>query len=142
MLKPIVLLLAVVTCAAAKVIQLDWTVGWVTAAPDGFARPVIGINGKWPCPTVEGTVGDTLQVKVTNQLGNETTSIHWHGMTQKGTPQMDGTSQVSQCPIALGSSFTYTFKVSCYLRYETGVILKLPLKLENPGTYWYHSHNM
>ncbi|EON96306.1 putative iron transport multicopper oxidase fet3 protein [Phaeoacremonium minimum UCRPA7] len=39
-----------------------------------------------------------------------------------GTTQMDGPAQVSQCPIAPGAKFTYNFT------------------LDQPGTYWYHSH--
>jgi iron transport multicopper oxidase len=25
----------------------DWNIEWMIAAPDGFARPVIGVNGQW-----------------------------------------------------------------------------------------------
>lgn len=56
----------------------------VNAAPDGYNRPVIGINGQWPLPKVEANVGDTIVVTATNKLGNETTSLHWHGMFQTG----------------------------------------------------------
>jgi hypothetical protein len=51
------------TCA--KTVNYDFSIGWVTvcnlnigktlthtdftqAAPDGFSRPVIGVNGQWP----------------------------------------------------------------------------------------------
>lgn len=73
-------------------------------------------------PTVKANVGDTLEVKVNNQLGNETTSIHWHGIHQVGTSHMDGSAGVTQCPIPPGESFTYKFV------------------LDKSGTYWYHSH--
>ncbi|KAF2431844.1 ferroxidase [Tothia fuscella] len=101
----------------------NWDVTWVNAAPDGFNRPVIGINGKWPPPTLEATVGEELTVVVHNKLGNETTSVHWHGLRhfQKGT--MDGPAGVTQCPIPPGGKFTYQFTV------------------DEPGTYWYHAHN-
>jgi FtsP/CotA-like multicopper oxidase with cupredoxin domain len=49
------------------------------------------------------------------------TTVHWHGMHQKGTPHMDGTP-MTQCPILPGMSFTYSFKA-----YPA-------------GTHWYHSH--
>jgi iron transport multicopper oxidase len=77
----------------------QWDVTWVNAAPDGFHRPVIGINGKWPPPVLEGTVGENITVVVTNKLGSETTSIHWHGIKQLQNGVMDGPTQVSQCPI-------------------------------------------
>jgi hypothetical protein len=63
----------------AKTVTYNWDVGWVTACPDGFCRPVIGINGAWPCPIVEVDRGDTVIFNVKNSLGNETTSIHCHG---------------------------------------------------------------
>jgi iron transport multicopper oxidase len=65
--------------ALAKTVTYNWEVGWVTACPDGFCRPVIGINGAWPCPTVDADLGDTMVLNVKNRLGNETTSIHGHG---------------------------------------------------------------
>jgi hypothetical protein len=99
----------------AATVTYDWDITWVNAAPDGFSRPVIGINNAWPLPTIEATVGDTVVVTITNQLGNETTSLHFHGISQKGSNTMDGPSGVNQCPVPPGSSFTYTFTVSNYL---------------------------
>jgi len=112
-----------VTAAIAGSVTYDWDIGWTTAAPDGFSRPVIGINGQWPIPVLECNVGDTVTVNMKNSLGNQNTGIHFHGMTQSGTPQMDGTSMVAQCPVPPGASFTQTFQ-------------SLPA-----GTHWYHSHN-
>jgi iron transport multicopper oxidase len=73
-------------------------------------------------PIIEAEVGDTVVVAVHNNLGNETTSLHFHGMFQKGSQAYDGPSGVTQCPIQPGGSYTYTF-------------------VANPaGTHWYHSH--
>ncbi len=47
---------------------------------------------------------------------------HWHGLLQKGTSFMDGATGVTQCPIAPGSSFLYSFNA------------------DHAGTFWYHSH--
>lgn len=97
----------------------DWNITWVTANPDGlYDRPVIGINNQWPVPSVNITKGDRVIVHATNSLGNQTTSLHFHGLYQNGTTQMDGPVGVSQCAIALGSTFTYNFTV------------------DQPGTYW------
>ena len=103
--------LALASCAWAGVVTYDWDVTWVNAAPDGFARPVIGINGQWPCPKIEANVGDTIVVKVTNKFGNETTGLHFHGINQASTNEMDGPSGVTQCPVPPGSSITYSFLV-------------------------------
>ncbi|KAL2758029.1 hypothetical protein ACRALDRAFT_1061285 [Sodiomyces alcalophilus JCM 7366] len=116
------LLLAAVVRAAT--VTYDWQVDWISAAPDGFTRPVIGINGEWPCPPIEASVGDNVVVKLTNNLGNQSTSLHFHGIRQIQTNFMDGASVVTQCPLAPGDTMTYNFTVDV------------------AGTYWYHSHNM
>jgi iron transport multicopper oxidase len=62
-------------------------------------------------------------VNLQNNLGNQTTSLHFHGMYQQGTTVYDGGTGIAQCPIMPGDSFTYTFTA-------------------NPaGTHWYHSHD-
>ncbi|KAI1076349.1 Cupredoxin [Whalleya microplaca] len=109
--------------ARAATVTYDFNVTWVIANPDGaFQRPTIGINGAWPIPQITANIGDNIVVHVTNQLGNQTTSLHFHGLFMNGTTHMDGPAQVSQCAIAPGSSFTYNFTIT------------------QPGTYWYHSH--
>jgi len=55
-------------------------------------------------------------------LTQDSIVIHWHGMHQKGTNWMDGTTYVTQCPIFPLQSFTYRFIAS------------------PAGTHWYHSH--
>ncbi|KAL9111614.1 MAG: hypothetical protein Q9227_003887 [Pyrenula ochraceoflavens] len=102
----------------------NFDIGWVRANPDGLSdRPTIGINGMWPVPRIEAAVGDRIVVNVNNQLGNQTTSLHFHGLFMNGTNEMDGVAGVTQCAIPSGSKFTYNFTVN------------------QPGTYWYHSHN-
>lgn len=106
-------LVALAACqlALAATVTYDWDISWVSAAPDGFERPVIGINGQWPCPTIDVNVGDTVVVNVQNNLGNQSTSLHWHGIHQRGTGYMDGSTGATQCPIAPGDSMTYQFLV-------------------------------
>lgn len=97
----------------AAVVSYDWNITWVTANPDGLAvRPVMGINGQWPPPYLKANVGDNVVVNVHNQLGNQTTSLHFHGLYMNGSNHMDGPVGVTQCPIGLGESFTYNFTVS------------------------------
>lgn len=123
MLRSLIYSLALASTCLAKEITFDWNIGWVTAAPDGVYRQVIGINGKWPLPTIEGTVGDTVTIRVTNNLGSQSTGLHFHGINQVDSQVMDGPSGVTQCPIAPGSQFVYSFQ------------------LDAPGAFWYHSHN-
>ncbi|KAH7336256.1 Cupredoxin [Rhexocercosporidium sp. MPI-PUGE-AT-0058] len=107
----------------SKTVTYNWDVSWVNASPDGFSRPVIGINGLWPCPPISVTIGDRVVINLRNNLGNETTSLHFHGLFQTGSNTMDGPAGVTQCPVPPGEKFTYDFVVN------------------QPGTYWYHSHN-
>lgn len=103
---------ALLGLASAKTVTYDFKIGWVTANPDGaFDRPTIGINGEWPIPPIVADIGDNIVVHATNDLGNQSTSLHFHGLFMNGTTQMDGPAQVSQCPIIPGSSFTYNFTV-------------------------------
>jgi len=119
------LLILLTEVVRAKTVTYDFNITWVTANPDGInARPVIGINNAWPLPVMTATLGDQVIVNVNNQLGNQSTSLHFHGLFQNGTNAMDGPSFVTQCPIPAGSFFTYNFTVN------------------QSGTYWYHSHNM
>ncbi|MCJ1249633.1 hypothetical protein MMC30_006859 [Trapelia coarctata] len=117
------LLYGSLSLAQAATVTYDFNITWVTANPDGaFERPTIGINGQWPLPPITATVGDRLVVNVLNQLGNQSTSLHFHGLYMNGSTHMDGPAGVTQCAIPAGGSFTYDFKIT------------------QPGTYWYHSH--
>ncbi|RUS74771.1 hypothetical protein EGW08_017469, partial [Elysia chlorotica] len=92
-------------------------------ATDGVQRGIIAVNRRLPGPAVEVCEGDTIEVKIHNELYNsEGTSVHWHGLLQKGTPHMDGVSLITQCPITARSSFTYRFKAL------------------DPGTHYWHGH--
>lgn len=96
------LLLSLITLASlsvAKTVTYNWDVTWVWANPDGQQwRSVVGINGQFPNPAIEADLGDTIVVHLNNKLGNETTSLHFHGQLQQGTNTMDGPSGVNQCP--------------------------------------------
>jgi len=92
-----------------------------SGSPDGRKREIWGYNGQFPGPILRAKEGETIRVRVENRLGVPTT-VHWHGMKQRGTWQMDGVAGVSQKPFPSGKSFTYIFKA------------------EPSGTHWYHSH--
>jgi CopA family copper-resistance protein len=78
------------------------------------------VNGSIPASTLRWREGDTVTLRVTNHLAEET-SIHWHGILLPY--QMDGVPGISFKGIAPGETFTYRFKV------------------RQSGTYWYHSHS-
>lgn len=114
--------LSLVRVARAGTVTYNWDVTWVWASPDGFGRPVIGINGQWPCPTMDATLGDTVVVNLNNKLGNQTAGLHFHGVNQIQTADMDGPSGVTQCPLPPDSSVKYQFTVDA------------------PGTFWCKFH--
>src|SRR6201996_3466266 len=102
--------------------QYNLEVSSVNMSPDGFSRPMMVFNGQYPGPEIVADWGDTVQITVKNSLSNNGTSIHWHGIRQLHSNQMDGTNGLTECPIAPMTSKTYTFKATQY------------------GTSWYHSH--
>lgn len=107
------LLLALALFAEAAVVTYDFNITWVNANPDGAVnRPTIGINGKWPLPVMYAEKGDNVIVNVDNQLGNQSTTLHFHGLFQNGTTSMDGPRQATQCGIPAGHQLTYNFTVS------------------------------
>jgi FtsP/CotA-like multicopper oxidase with cupredoxin domain len=74
---------------------------------DGTRKIAKGINGHIPGPPLVVYEGQEVVVTVTNHLDGESTTMHWHGLRQLGTPYMDGAGGVSQCAIDTGHSFTY-----------------------------------
>ncbi|OCL06707.1 laccase-like multicopper oxidase [Glonium stellatum] len=79
-------------------------------------------NQTYPGPWIQACWGDIIKITVKNNLRYNGTTIHWHGIRQLGTMEMDGVNGVTQCPIAPADNYTYTFRAMQY------------------GTTWYHSH--
>ncbi|NQZ90433.1 MAG: copper resistance system multicopper oxidase [Colwellia sp.] len=86
----------------------------------GVVRMATTINGSIPGPTLRLVEGDDVTIKVTNNL-SVASSIHWHGIILPY--QMDGVPGISFKGIMPGKTFVYKFK------------------LQQSGTYWYHSHS-
>ncbi|KAK0200634.1 laccase lcc5 [Desarmillaria ectypa] len=105
----------------------DLVVSNGNVSPDGFERLAALANSQIDGTLIRGNKGDIFQINVINQLANDTilqsTSIHWHGLFQKGTGWADGPAFVNQCPIVKDDSFLYTFDSA-----------------GQAGTFWYHSH--
>ncbi|KAI3392408.1 hypothetical protein diail_5735 [Diaporthe ilicicola] len=97
--------------------------GDVTLFADGFPKTSGKVfNKQFPGPLIEACWGDELVIHVKNNYGRNGTTVHWHGIRQLNTNQMDGVNGVTQCPIAQGDTFTYKFRALQY------------------GHTWYHSH--
>ncbi|KAG8683333.1 laccase, partial [Ceratobasidium sp. 395] len=111
----------------AAVRDYNFVIRNANAAPDGFQRSVVSVNGQVPGTVITANKGDTLRVNTTNLLTDpnmrRATTIHWHGLFQATTADEDGPAFVTQCPISQNQSYTY----------------EIPLR-EQTGTFWYHSH--
>jgi len=92
-------------------------------ALDGYKKPVITVNRRLPGPSIQVCEGDEILVDLKNELGSDTTSIHWHGLHMTDTPYMDGVPHVTQCPVVPASTFRYHFLA------------------DNVGTHYWHSHS-
>lgn len=86
----------------------------------GKVRTATTVNGVFPGPTLRMKEGTTVTIKVTNRL-DVPSSIHWHGLLLPF--DMDGVPGISFPGIEPGETFVYRFKV------------------QQSGTYWYHSHS-
>lgn len=80
------------------------------------------INGQYPGPTIRAKWGDWVVVNVKNNMKDNGTGIHWHGIRQLNTCQQDGVPGITECPIAPGKTRQYKFRATQF------------------GTSWYHSH--
>ena len=100
--------------------EFDLTIAETPVNFTGTPRLATTVNGSIPAPTLRWREGDTVTLRITNRLA-EDTSIHWHGILLPY--QMDGVPGISFPGIRPGETFTYRFKV------------------QQTGTYWYHSHS-
>jgi len=97
----IVSLVTIVSSVHAATCTFSWTMSYVTAAPNGVSRPVIGVNGEFPPPTIIINQGDVVELQVTNNFTDgEAVTLHSHGILQKGTNYYDGVPMVTQWFVA------------------------------------------
>ncbi|XP_078483151.1 uncharacterized protein LOC100178857 isoform X1 [Ciona intestinalis] len=92
-------------------------------AADGHPRAITVVNRMLPGPSITVCEDDRIVVRVHNRLDNgEGTTIHWHGLSQRGTPWMDGVPMLTQCAIPAQTTFVYNFTAT------------------PAGTHWWHAH--
>ncbi len=83
----------------------------------------LGYNGQVPGPTLKIDIGDSVIIRVVNNLDEEGTSLHPHGLKDHALA-IDGVTFITQDPIAPGESFDYAFVA------------------DQPAVSMYHSHHM
>lgn len=106
--------------AALKEYHLTIDEGIVNVTGNPLKR--ITVNGQFPAPLLEFEEGDDAVIHVHNNLKNQDSSIHWHGLLlpgiMDGVPGFNGFNGIKP-----KSHFVYKFKV------------------RQSGTYWYHAHS-
>ena len=106
--------------AAIKEYQLSIDEGIVNVTGKSVKR--ITVNGQFPAPLLEFEEGDEAVIRVKNNLKNQDSSIHWHGLLlpgiMDGVPGFNGYNGIKP-----NEEFVYKFKV------------------RQSGTYWYHAHS-
>ena len=90
-------------------------------------RNLLVVNDQLPGPTIIGYKNQRVRINVTNNLGKEAITLHWHGQHVNGSSgsqnqYSDGVPFITQYPILPSESFVYDFR------------------FYPAGTYWYHSH--
>jgi FtsP/CotA-like multicopper oxidase with cupredoxin domain len=87
-------------------------------------EPVDGytLDGSSPGPLIEAQQGDLVQVTLTNADVADGVTLHWHGVDVPNAE--DGVAGVTQDAVPPGGSHVYRFVA------------------EDPGTFWYHSHQV
>ena len=100
-------------------LAFDLRIGETRVNLTGRDRVARTINGSLPGPLLRWREGDTVTLRVSNAL-EEDTGIHWHGILLPAN--MDGVPGLSFEGIKPGGSYDYRFRV------------------RQAGTYWYHSH--
>jgi len=106
--------------------EFDLVIGETPMNFTGRTRTAITVNGSLPAPILRWREGDTVTLRVSNQLPagsihGHATSLHWHGILLPAN--MDGVPGLSFNGIHRGETYTYRFDV------------------RQGGTYWYHSHS-
>ncbi|SNR64443.1 multicopper oxidase family protein [Flavobacterium sp. ov086] len=117
----ILVFLIALSAQAQKVVRYDLHVRDTIVNFSGKEKRAIAVNGQIPMPTLTFTEGDIAEIYVHNDLKNEDTALHWHGLFLPN--KEDGVPYLTQMPIKPGTTHKYTFPI-----------------IQN-GTYWYHSHS-
>ncbi|KAI9908563.1 hypothetical protein PsorP6_016160 [Peronosclerospora sorghi] len=109
--------------SAADIVTYDWRITSLYVEYGGVFLPSLGINNKTSDRAIiEVELGQQVEMRVTNELDTPT-CLHWHGLKQLGTQEMDGTSGITQCHIAPLATAIYRFRP------------------DKAGTFWWHAHH-
>ena len=86
----------------------------------GKTVDALTFNGRVPGPELRVHTGDLVEVVLRNKDVREGVTIHWHGVDVPDAD--DGVAGVTQNAVPIGGRYVYRFRV------------------EQTGTFWYHTH--
>ncbi|PYH96695.1 hypothetical protein BO71DRAFT_481806 [Aspergillus ellipticus CBS 707.79] len=115
------LALGLVQWGSCRVVQFGLDLTWEDLEIAGVVRKTILSNGQFPGPPLRVKQGDEVEFLVNNSMPFGTT-VHFHGISQQGTPWSDGVPGLSRTEIQPGDQFLYKWKANDY------------------GAYIYHAH--
>ncbi len=90
--------------------------------PSGEQVAGYTLNHTSPGPLIQAIEGDLVEVTLLNESVPDGVTLHWHGVDIPNAE--DGVAGVTQDAVAAGGQHVYRFRA------------------EDPGTYWYHSHQV
>ncbi|MFI5892229.1 multicopper oxidase family protein [Actinoplanes sp. NPDC051513] len=111
---------AATPAAGAPDQRITLTAGTTTVRLGGHDVAAWAFNGQVPGPPITATVGDLLEVTLRNRDIGRGVTLHWHGYDVPNS--QDGVPGVTQAAVLPGQQFVYRFRA------------------DQPGTYWYHTH--
>lgn len=80
------------------------------------------LNDTSPGPEIRAAAGQLVEVRLVNESVEDGITLHWHGVDIPNAE--DGVAGVTQDAVGVGDDYVYRFRV------------------DEPGSYWYHSHQV
>jgi FtsP/CotA-like multicopper oxidase with cupredoxin domain len=80
------------------------------------------LNHSSPGPEIRARQGELIEVRLVNESVGDGVTLHWHGVVVPNAE--DGVAGVTQDAVPVGGEHVYRFRV------------------DEPGSYWYHSHQV
>ena len=85
----------------------------------GLATPILAYNSALPGPMIEVNEGDHVRIEFKNNIPQQPSTIHWHGLEIPASQDGNPTD-----PVASGEGRFYEFDIPANIA----------------GSYWYHPH--
>jgi FtsP/CotA-like multicopper oxidase with cupredoxin domain len=106
----------------------------------GTTKYEVIVNGTSPGPPIRVTLGNKVEVTVVNEISDDLTTVHWHGMAQRGTPFSDGIINITQCPITNVVGYNATIQWFTHSHPRLQALFGITVTIENNIWMAYTEH--